>query len=389
MGREGLPGAAKRRHRRGLRVKTHANGTLYLSGTIRVRGDSVRIRKSTGLHRDDPGAPERAEEIRRQVEAEVQDQVIHGVRPSVRFARAAADYVLSAKPGKTDLDNLEDLIAAFGETLLTELDRVTIEAFYARRFPEAAPATKRRHMATLRAVFGSAVDTGLLAAVPFWTRPKVPRRKGRHIGKRFLAGEAELLIESAAAHARPMMAVAYATGARTGSVIHLLREHFLLAAGRARVFFPETKNGHAYSRPLPDYVVGILRAWLDARRDRHPQMFLTDKARPYARRPGHGGHLDAAFKAARTRCVAKLIAGGLEDRARVIGQATPHWFRHNLANRLRQDLRWDAKRIAEAGMWEDPRTVEDFYLGDEPEEIETALRALPYDQEVAAYKQRQ
>lgn len=384
MGRARLPGPKSRHHRRGLRITPHANGYLYLSGTVKVRGQSVRVRRSTGLHRDDPGADDRAEEIRRQLEAEIQDQVIHGIRPSVPFARAAADYVLSARPGQTDLDNLEELIAEFGEVPLTLVERDRIEAFYARRFPSAAPATLRRHMASLRAVLGHAVKMRAIPAVPHWSRPKLRAHKGRHMDKVFAPGEAELLIACAAPHAAPILAVEYVTGARTGSVVYLPKTCFVLVPGRGRVHFPETKNGHAYSRPLADYAVEILLAWLAGRRDPHPQMFLTPKSGPYARRPGRGGQIDAAFKAARGRCVAELVRLGLSDRARVVALATPHWFRHNLANRLRRELGWDAKLIAEAGMWESRRTVEDFYLGDETEHVEAGLRSLPFGEKPAA-----
>ena len=92
----------------------------------------------------------------------------------------------------------------------------------------------------------------------------------------------------------------------------------------------------------------------------------------------HGGHIEAAYNAARDRCVGKLIEVGMEDRARVVGASTPHWFRHNFANRLRREMGWDSKMIAEAGMWEDDQVVGDHYLGDESDIIEEGIRSLEF-----------
>ncbi len=151
-----------------------------------------------------------------------------------------------------------------------------------------------------------------------------------------------------------------------------------MTPGRGRVHFPETKNGNAYSRPLHDYAVGVLLEWLDTRNDGHAEMFLTDKGRPYVMRVGHGGHIEAAYNAAKARCVAGMVEMGMKDRARVIAASTPHWFRHNFANRLRRELGWDSKLIAVAGMWEDDQVVGDHYLGDESDIIEEGLRRVEF-----------
>lgn len=83
-------------------------------------------------------------------------------------------------------------------------------------------------------------------------------------------------------------------------------------------------------------------------------------------------------KDARNRCVKKLVAMGLHDRARVIAQATPHWFRHSFANTLRQDYRLDARTIAEAGMWESVSLVNETYVADVPAHVEDALRRMEF-----------
>ena len=377
MGREGVSSPKKRPDRRGLKVKVRG-GVYHIAGTIRVGKRSQRVRESTGIDRSAPGARELAEARRIRREAEILEALVHGRKPPVAFAAVAGDYLEAHDPGPADLRNIGELLGAFGTMGVHEIDRTGIEDFYKRRFPGRAAATVRRHMASLRAVLGHGVKEGALDYVPQWTRPEVAKRKGKSISKRFLPGEAELLIDCAAPHARPIMALEYCTGTRTGAAVHLLKENFVLAYGRGRVHFPETKNGNSYSRALHDYAVGALLTWLETRDDDHPEMFLTDKGRPYVVRIGHGGHIEAAYNAARDRCVARLIEMNMQDRARVIAASTPHWFRHNFANRLRRDLNWDSKMIAEAGMWEDDQVVGDHYLGDESDIIEEGVRSLEF-----------
>ncbi len=377
MGREGLSSPKKRPDRRGLKVKVRG-GVYHITGTIRVGKRSQRVRESTGIDRSAPGARELAESRRIRREVEILEALVHGRKPHVPFAAVAGDYLEKHDPGPADLRNISELLVAFGTLGVHEMGRADIETFYSRRFPGQAAATVRRHMASLRAVLGHGVKMEVLEFIPPWKRPEVPKRKSKSISKRFLPGEAELLIDCAAPHARPIMAVEYCTGTRTGAAIHLRKENFVLAFDRGRVVFPETKNGNAYSRPLHDYAVGVLLAWLETRNDHLPEMFLTDKGRPYVVRIGHGGHIEAAYNAARDRCVARLIEMGMEDRARVMAASTPHWFRHNFANRLRRDLGWDKKRIAEAGMWEEDQVVGDHYLGDESDIIEDGVRGLEF-----------
>ena len=377
MGREGISGPKKRPDRRGLKVKVRG-GVYHLAGTIRVGRRSQRVRESTGIDRSAPGARDLAEARRIRREAEILEALVHGRKPPVPFAAVAGDYLEAHDPGPADLRNIGELLVAFGTMGVHEIDRPGIEHFYKRRFPGRAAATVRRHMASLRAVLGHGVKQGALEYVPQWTRPEVAKRKGKSISKRFLPGEAELLIDSAAPHVRPIMALEYCTGTRTGAAVHLLKENFVLAFGRGRVHFPETKNGNSYSRALHDYAVGVLLTWLETRDDDHPEMFLTDKGRPYVVRIGHGGHIEAAYNAARDRCVARLIEMDMDDRARVIAASTPHWFRHNFANRLRREKGWDSKMIAVAGMWEDEQVVGDHYLGDESDIIEEGVRSLEF-----------
>lgn len=382
MGRTPVPGPQGRHQGsgQGLEVKPRGH-RLHIVGTVTVRGESVRVRQSTGLDRRTPGAWERANEIRRQVEADIQDQIIHGVAPACRFATAAGRYIEAETPGGTDLANLDELVLAFGETLLTTLQSTPalIDDWYRARFKGRSPATIRRHQNTLRTVLQFAVDQmDALPAVPKFQRARVRHRKGAAVMKRFHPGEVEMMVDCAPLHGRPILATLYSTGSRVAQTLYLSREHFILAPGRGRVIFPETKNRNSYSRPLHDYAVGILTDWFAGRTDRHAAAFLTPKGQPYKPAGARGGQIKAMFDGARDKAVARLIAAGRRDRARVVAQATPHWFRHNLANVLRQDMGADVKTIMEAGCWESESVVIQNYLADAPDHTEAAVRALPF-----------
>ncbi len=363
----------------GLTIQRRPGTTkLYIIGTLRVAGTSVRVRRSTGLDSRADGAWEAAEALRIKVEAELLDQAVYGRPPPVLFAAIATHYIQAVEPGSADLRNLNELLAVFGKRPVAEISRKDIEGYYRTRFVAAKAQTQRRHENTLHALLTFATKKGYLPALTYWERTKVPRKKGGGVMKRYLPGEGELLVESAPPHLKPLFATLLVTGARVGQTIHLRKEHFVLVTGRGRVHFPETKNGNAYTRPLHDYAVDILVKWVEERRDAYPEMFLTHNQRPFLRRVGRGGIVQLGFQIARDRCVDRLNAMGLHDRARVIAQATPHWFRHNFANTLRQDYHLDARTIAEAGMWESVALVNETYIADVPGHVEEALRRVKF-----------
>ncbi|WP_422366370.1 tyrosine-type recombinase/integrase [Pelagibius sp.] len=363
----------------GLKVAVRLGTTkLHITGTLRVAGTSVRVRRSTGLDISSPQAWEAAEALRIKVEAELLDQAVYGRPPPVLLATIAAHYIKAVGPGPADLRNLNELLDAFGKRPVAEISRGDIEAYYRSRFADAKPQTQRRHENTMHALLTFATKKGHLPATPYWERTKVPHKKGDSVMKRYLPGEGELLVDCAAPHLRPLFATLLVTGARVGQTIHLKKEHFVLVPGRGRIHFPETKNGNAYTRPLHDYAVNMLTEWLEQRRDRFPEMFLTHRRTPFKPRIGGGGIIQHSFRTARDRCVARLQAMGLDDRARVIAQATPHWFRHSFANTLRQDHRLDARTIAEAGMWESVALVNDTYIADVPAHVEEAMKGMVF-----------
>ncbi len=391
MGRNTVSSAESRHQGRGHGLKVVARGQkLYLYGTLRVHGSSNRIRRSTGLDCRSDENWELAEAIRIKTERQLLDQVVHGIPPSTSFARVVKAYIRArnqegnGKPGAADLRNLTELIDAFGELQISQLTGTDIRAFYDRRFAGLSAATRRRHENTLNAVLVFAGANGYLASLPTWQRTPVrsSKKQGRNSQKYFLPGEAELLIDCAAPHLKPIMACLYVTGARVGQTVNLKKVHFrdLARRGLGSVHFPDTKNDNAYTRPLHDYAVAIITEWLKSRDDGHPEMFLTNCGKPYLRRRGSGGQITTGFKTARERCVTRMKEMGLHDRAAVMAEATPHWFRHNFANTLKREAGMTDDMIAEAGMWKSVPLVRDVYIDSPSEHIEQQVRAVSFGQ---------
>lgn len=370
----------------GLRVIQRKGSTkLYLSGTVHIGSKSVRVRESTGLDADQPGAAAAAETLRIKREGDILQRFVYKRLPDAPFAEVAEEFLRVRNPDCGSERMIRGFIAAFGRVPIADLDRHELEAYFNKRCKKVQPATRKRLEGLLAAVFAYAAKAGYLYAVPYWPRVRVRSPQTNAAMKRFYPGEVELLIDCAADHLKPLLALLYATGARVGQVVHLHRAHFTFCGDYGRVFFPKTKNGHCYLRPLHPFAVEKLREWLEHRRgDRHPEMFLNAHGRPYPRLDGCGGHIRHSFARAKRRCVREMRALGYHERALVMQQATPHWMRHNFANTLRQDLGLDAKAIALAGMWRNPAVVERYYIADVPLDLNEVITSLPLGYQLGA-----
>ncbi len=370
----------------GLRVvRRQGSSRLYLSGTVRIASKSLRIRESTGINISMAGAWEAAEALRIKRESEILQRFVYKRLPDAPFEDVAEEFLRVRNPDRGSERMVREFIATFGRVAIADLDRHELEAYFTRRCKNVQPATRKRLEGLLAAVLTYAAENGYLYAVPYWPRVRVRQNTLNAAMKRFYPGEVELLIDCAADHLKPLLAVLYATGARVGQVVHLHRVHFTFCGDYGRVFFPKTKNGHCYLRPLHPYAVEQLRHWLSQRRgDRYPEMFLNAHGRPYPALNGCGGHIRHAFAAARRRCVRQMRALGYHERALVMQQATPHWMRHNFANTLRQDLGLDAKAIALAGMWRNPAVVERYYIADVPVDLDQVMTSLPLGTQLGA-----
>jgi site-specific recombinase XerD len=169
------------------------------------------------------------------------------------------------------------------------------------------------------------------------------------------------LLDNAAPHFRAQLIVLHATGARVSSVLYGCRLcDLILAPGRERLTFHDTKSGQSVTSVLTPFAAAELQrylAWRGRLDDREGPLFLTAAREPYAdNAKKYGGQTKAAWQGMRRRAAKSLIdaatAAAAEFRAAsdvteanrvlaeaqaeadLLNQVTPHWLRHNLATTM-------------------------------------------------------
>ena len=423
MGRDRVSGAAPRDHRRGQRQKAppglrlvERDGYWHVHGTCRVKDRSVRVRRGTGL----PARPElkdSAEDILRQIEAEIRAEVIHGVRPTRPLGVAAREYLgldeitraggvggaaagarMTTTPraltlGARDIRVIQRAVEQFGTRPLAEIPAVEWRRWLDERHAGNAPETRLREVKALRPFLKwcAGAERQYLAAVPELVDPDAPRRAGRRPmapRRRVAELRPDLLAHVfgfAAIHLRAQLYVEWSTAARVSSVLFgCSLADLVLTEKRSQITFHDTKNGDDVEAVLHPATVAVLREYLDWRgdlQDRKGPLFVTPRrAReagrrhlPYSddgRRKGYSGFNKTAFAAMKRRAIRDLLrrsvrarrAGELEDSlqfrsdARLIRQFTQHWLRHWFATHSMALEIPDRLAMSQAG-WRDPRSL--------------------------------
>lgn len=132
----------------------HVTGTLF--------GESVR--KSTGAT-----DREAAEAIKHRWETEIRNRHAFGLRHAVGFAEAAEGYLTHG-----EARFMAEVVAAFRDTPVTQIDQPMLDAAAAKAYPDAAPSTLNRQFYTpFIAVMNYAVEQGWRPARK-WRRPEQP-----------------------------------------------------------------------------------------------------------------------------------------------------------------------------------------------------------------------
>ena len=147
-------------------------------------------------------------------------------RERVTFEDMVAEYK-AEKAGKRSLRQdeiiLKKLLPAFRFKYLDQITAQDIEAYKKKRADEVSGATVNRGLALLKCLFNVAIQKNHVSRNPvkgikFF--PEMPR-KGDRV---FSSLEIEHLIEAAAPHLRPILAVALFTGLRKGDILALRPE---------------------------------------------------------------------------------------------------------------------------------------------------------------------
>jgi integrase len=407
------------------------------SGTSAARSRSGTsadpYNKTTKVRVGDLDETEKLEAVRHKEYSRIKNEILYG-ESAVTWTEAAAHYCErrrerlehagrlnpdDADPEAHRVLDLTDFFVGRGlaDRPLRDIAQADIDAYFRHRHFDRGNklVTAERDASTYCAVMNLAARAGWVRAN--YPRPNLPTRDvlKQPVNKWLYPEEIRLFIELAAPHFRPIVAVIFGTGRRSGPLPFVKRTPpdyqdpntaaVMLDGPNPHIYFGRTKNGDPEIADLPDWVVAELKGWLATRKDNHDALFLTDKGRPYKKpRRQQGGLTKNAWRGLRARVAReirsraeKLERAGhsdearfLRERAKVVEQATPHWGRHNAASHLFMQGR-NAAQVAERVGWRDSRMARRYthlstemrremanwldFTAEESEEIEQAKNA--------------
>jgi integrase len=301
-----------------LRLKRERNSPYwYIRGTVK----GVRIYESTGTAERD-----RAEEFKVNRERELYDAKALNRKKPATWGEAINAWLDAGRSYRY----LKKLTDHFGDKPLPEIDQLAADAAVRKLYPKASPATIRRQChGRISAVIRYANEIEMPGApLRRFRSPPVPKNQL----KKWASDE---YIEKLLAHCPPdvraaIMVMTY-TGLRTGEVIGLTREAFVIRPGW--VLVETTKNGDPAFVPLTTETHQAVLAVLP---DEGP-------AFRYQTTQGLGKAIKRAAKA----------AGLPYMRGHVIG-------RHSFAARILAKG-YDLKTLKEAGRWKKLQVVDEIY----------------------------
>jgi hypothetical protein len=316
MDRGGIPGAqgradhaGKGKAGKGGKRKKRSPGVeiieLYwhwwLSGTMRVRGCSKRMRRSTEL----PARrefKEHALQIKRQVETNFVNQVIYGIKPSVTLGVAARRYLgldeageklpnQGKEVGPNDFKILQAVVREFS---VRHLNLTTGEEWSARALrqnPDNMPATIVRYMAPVKAFLRWC--SGATANGWRCRRSNCLKRRTRGTASAVASANSppncwSFFFDFAAPHLKAQLYTEWSTGGRVSSILFGCRLcDLILSPQRSQITFHDTKNGDTVTAHLHPAAAEALAEYLEhrGRLDRREDpLFLTHRHRPYSTR---------------------------------------------------------------------------------------------------------
>lgn len=287
--------------------------------------------------------------------------------------RGAAENTLAAYT--RDLDRAAAFLRARNQTLKTA-GRADIRAYLAEMgADDLAPATRARHLSTLRQFYGFLVDEGHRGDDP--TEGAAPPKSDKRLPKILSVAEVDALIETAKALADAatgrdrlpalriycLIELLYATGLRASELVTL--EHRVLAGDR-RTFQIKGKGGRERLVPLSQPARAALDAYLAAHRTGSGGAERLTQSKYLFPARSADGHLTRQAMARDLKSVAE--AAGL-DPARV----SPHVLRHAFASHL-LDRGADLRAVQQLLGHADISTTQIY-----THVLEERLRALVFD----------
>jgi len=396
--------APEKRDRKGKRAGRRARGiTLaerdghwHASGSIRIGGRSIRVRRSLDLAISAVSQSEAEtalEVLVDDLKAKATGKVTRG-DPVAIAVQGYLSFKRKRPLGPSSIDIAKEVTEKFGTRRVNEISDAewkrwidgeqTAVGFSPGRMTERTASTRERFVSGVLAILNFAKRHHGLKSTPVFERDSEARnpntRKRRRI-EELRPDLVQILFDQCHISIRAQLAVERCTGARVSSVIYAARVcDLILAKGREQLTFPQTKNGEDVPAVLDRTSVVILKEYLKWRGDLHDRLaplFLTYKRVPYVfNGRAYGGQNKTGFRAAKRRACRFIIETGETEyqRLRKVGRlkaatnvreqaradaallaaVTQHWFRHMVATQL---VRLDPRAAMEQGGWLDYRSV--------------------------------
>ncbi len=244
---------AKRKRRKKGGLKTfRQDGSWHVTGTLRIDGRPIRVRKSLGLPAERP--EHEAEAARLRLETQLVTEAVYGIKPSATFSMVTLTWLNTAQPGAADVRMSKALVRRFGAKTVREISAADVGAFVAS-LGNRKPATVNRYLNPLHAILATGVRLGFAETVPHFERPRIKKAR---INKMLSMDEIDILFDGLAPHAADIVALLGTSGCRVSEAIYLQIPDVILAPGRERVLFRDTKNGESYNAALHPFAIPYL-----------------------------------------------------------------------------------------------------------------------------------
>jgi len=179
------------------------------------------------------------------------------LNPEMPFAELVTRFLGSASCKSYHENQLRNLLPYFGDTPLTELNRINADAYrqYRKNKDKVVDTTVNRDLETMRRILFYAVDAGILLINPLSRVPLVrPRRQRRPV---LSLEEEPKVIAEASAHLKLIIIAALYTGMRRGELLSQLAEDVDLNRGVLYVTKSKTAGGQQREIPLAKVMVEL------------------------------------------------------------------------------------------------------------------------------------
>ncbi len=235
---------------------------------VTIGGQRIRVSTETA-------DPEKAKAFLKRVEEDAYNRIKLGEKPRRTFEEACVRW-LQEKADKKSLHSDEEKIRFWKKHLagkfIDQIDRDMVADLLSAHRGEAAPATKNRHVAFIRALLCMARDEWKwLAGVPKFQTYAEPKVRVMFA----TAEQFQVLLDNLKSPYREAAIVAVATGLRRANVFGLRWDHVDLERGVAWIDADDAKAGQAIGVPLNTDAQAAIRKQLD----KHSELVFEGKWR--------------------------------------------------------------------------------------------------------------